>query len=383
MFSEPQQSGQSSEAPLIHGVPSSDGRVVLLRPKRCFDPGPDTLQPALQIYRPPISGLRMFLDVFRTSTLTFNDTSRHYRIKRLRAAWRALLHYRLWRCWYGFLLSSPLAVIARHHPRFYEKPFRPYLHRNLSRAERFRLIREHYLFIQQHAPEPFLAALLDNRPFLLNEQSVGDLKHPLYVNLGYARHMRQEGELTLSIGTLESHSAASRHEWIASLTFVVHLGASGWEILIGGVQGGHSGGEGKEGARLATRAFHGMRPKFLLIDILQALAASWNISHIYAVGDDAHVFRHRRYRGRIKIRSSYNDLWLEAQGHPVANGFFVLPASSRRRALTEIASNKRSEYAKRYRVLDAIQREIRAKARLRNDNPDKPPEAAGTTAVRS
>ncbi|HET7650815.1 MAG TPA: DUF535 family protein [Gammaproteobacteria bacterium] len=361
MLSEPQTSDPRPRPLDGHAVPSLEVRATPLRPCPDSGPHPDLHQPALQIHRPAVSEFRTFLEVFRTSSLTFSETSRHYHVKRVRAAWRALVHYRLWRCWYAFLLSSPLAAIARHHPRFYEKPFRPYLHRNLTRAESYRVIREHYLFVQQHAPVTFLAALLENRPFLLNEQSVGDLKAPLYVNLGYARHMRQEGELTLSLGTLESHNATPRHEWIASLTFVVHLGASGWEILIGGVQGGHAGGEGKDGAKLATRVFHGLRPKFLLIDILRQVAGSWNISHIYAVGDDAHVFRRRRYRNRINIRSSYNDLWREAGGQAVANGFFLLPAAAHRRSPAEIPSNKRAEYARRYDVLDAIHEEVHAK----------------------
>lgn len=341
----------TSETAIREGLPPAIPRLSL-------HPGVDHRQPALHLRSPGSSKWRALQDIFRTSKLAFGDESRQRYVKQLRAAVRALIHFRTWRHWHAFLSSSPFAGIGQHHPRFYEKPFRPYLHRDLTSIECYRMLREHYYFLQQHAPPDFIQALVNNQPFVLNERTIVELKNPLFINLCYAKHNRQEGELTLSIGTRDSLNTVQEHAWIASLTFVIHYGASGWEILVGGVQGGHAGGKGKAEAKLATHVFYGMRPKFLLIEVLQQIASSWGISHIYAVGDDAHVFKRRRYRNRVIIRASYSELWTAAGGVPVANGFFLLPRERCRRPIEEISTHKRAEYKRRYHLLDAIHQEI-------------------------
>lgn len=283
--------------------------------------------------------------------------------KRARFMYRALSNFSVWRRWHGFLGSSPFGEIAVHFPRLYEKPLRPYLHKDLMRAEVLRVLREHYLFLQHRAPGAFVESLLKNRPFLLNERSIASLDVPLLLNLTYARHMQQEGELTLSIGLPDSVDTLHDHRWISALTFLLQYGASGWEILVGGVQGGHSE-KSKEDIKAATHCFHGFRPKHLLVHLLREIAATWGISRIYAIGDEAHCLRCARYRGRIEFKSSYDELWMESDGQPVANGFYSLPIVQHRRPLEDVPSRKRSQYRKRYALMDSVDAEIRDKLRL-------------------
>jgi|GEM_PF-15700 len=317
-------------------------------------------QPWLQVSTAMPQFRAAFREANALAQVMYPPRVRNSRVKRLKFIYRTMSRFSIWGQWREFLRSSPLGGIAAHFPRLYEKPFRPYLHKDLIRTDCYRVLREHYLFLQHHAPGKFVESLLKNRPFILNESSVGELAEPLLLNLTYAKHMQQEGELTLSIGWPDSLDTLHDHRWISSLTFLVQYGASGWEILVGGVQGGHSD-KSKEDVKLATHCFHGLRPKHLLIHLLREIAATWGISRIYAIGDEAHCLRSRRYRGRIHFMSSYDELWRDVDGRPAANGFYSLPVEQHRRPLEEVASRKRSQYRKRYALMDSIDAELRQK----------------------
>jgi uncharacterized protein VirK/YbjX len=269
----------------------------------------------------------------------------------------------VWLQWRGFLESSPFQKLARDFPRLYEKPLRPYVHKGLEHAEILEVLRDHYLFLERHAPPRLVGCLLENRSFMLNEHSLDALEQPLFLNLSYARHMQQEGELTLSLGQGDSLDTLDYHRWISSLTFVLRQGAAGREIVIGGVQGGHSENS-REDVRLATHVFHGLRPKHLLVYLLREIASLWGVARSQAVSDSAHCLTRGRYQGRIKIVSSYDELWQDVGGQLGEDGFYSLPLAHSRRPLEEVPSRKRAQYRRRYALMDGIAAEIREKLAL-------------------
>jgi len=204
-----------------------------------------------------VSRWRTLKDIFSITRIIDPIYSNHRHTIRTRFFFRALCNYSIWQNWHGFLKSSQFGAIAHNYPRLYEKPLRPYLHRDLTGSDCHRMLRQHYLFLQRHAPAELISAILSNEPFILNEYSLNDLSEPLLINFTYSKHMQQEGELTLSLGRPESVNTFKEHEWIASLTFVIHYGTSGWEILIGGVQGGRTD-ESKKDAKHAPQALAGV-----------------------------------------------------------------------------------------------------------------------------
>lgn len=318
-------------------------------------------QPALQMRDGAVSKWRALKNLHAVSRAIYPTGGKRVAVKRIRFLARALWNFSLWRHWYGLLQASPFGAVAHHYPRLYEKPLRPYLHRQLTHAECHRVLREHYLFMQRHASPALVRAILANEPFLLNERSRGELQEPLIINLTYAKHMQQEGEMTLSIGRPYSVRAHFEHEWIASLTFVVQYGATGWEIFVGGIQGGHTA-TGREDFRRATHVFHGFRPKHLLMYVLREVAAAWGITRIYAVSDAAHCFMRKRYRDRIhKMESSYDEFWRDVGGQLAAYGFYLIPAGNPHRLIQTVPSRKRAQYLRRYAMLENIRCEIRHK----------------------
>lgn len=295
----------------------------------------------------------------RTSWLLCNQTGLQGAIKRARFTLRAAMNLTVWRRWFQFLEGSPFAALAAAYPRLYEKPLRPYVHKDITAPAAVGMLEQHYSFLLQRAPATLLQALCGNEPFLLNERT-RDAETPLVINLTYAKHMQQEGELTLSLGPPESMQSSWQHAWIASLTFTICRDAEGWAFRVGGVQGGMQA-TGKQDAKLATRVFYGLRPKSLLIHVLRELAASWGIGRIQGISDAKHCFMRKRYRGRIRIKSSYDELWREAGGQLTADGYFDIPVLLPRRSLASIPSRKRAQYQRRYELLAGIDAEIRSK----------------------
>ncbi len=290
----------------------------------------------------------------------FDQPGLHAWSKRVRFTARALRHFRTWRTWYSFLQTSRFAAIGRFFPRLAETPFRPYLHKDMRTAERARVLLEHYDFIGRYTPAALQSALLQNQPFLLNEACLPLQSEALLINLTYAKHMKQEGELSLSLGRTDSLDTHREHAWIASLTFSVRRRGESWVIVVGGLQGGHAE-TGRDDARAATDVFHGLRPKPLLVHVLRQLATCWDIESIYGITNEAHCFMRRRYRGRISIKSSYDELWAEQGGQWQADGYYRLPVQVARRDLQDVPSRKRSQYRRRYALLDSLDQEIQAK----------------------
>jgi uncharacterized protein VirK/YbjX len=75
------------------------------------------------------------------------------------------------------------------------------------------------------------------------------------------------------------------------------------------------------------------------------------------------VLKRLRYRYRSVIKSSYNEVWMEAGGVSAANGFFKLPMDVERRALETVASHKRAQYQRRFKMLDDCAAELRTHLR--------------------
>lgn len=311
----------------------------------------------------PSSAWLALSDLHALACHIYPRQANHRFAKRTRFIYRAFTSPSVWLPWHSFLESTPFERLARAFPRLYEKPLRPYLHKGLRPGGVLRMLRSHYQFLQHHAPSGLVGALLDNRPFVLNERSVAGLEQPLLLNLSYARHMQQEGELTLSLGLQDSLDTLDHHRWVSSLTFMLRRGAGGRELLVGGIQGGHSE-DSREQIRLATQAFHGLRPKHLLIHLLRQVASSWGASDILAVSDSSHCLMRGRYRGRIKIVSSYDDLWQEAGGTLREDGFYSLPVARDRRPIEDVPSRKRAQYRRRYALMDSIDAEMREKLAL-------------------
>lgn len=130
------------------------------------------------------------------------------------------------------------------------------------------------------------------------------------------------------------------------------------DLLMASIQGPK--GEGAQDAvRRLTKALHGVRPMFLMVDAMKLLAQNWGLG---LTGIPYAQQTKVRINGSRKVYFNYDDFWEENGGTREANAW-RLPLTIERRPLEEIASKKRSMYRKRYEMLDGL--EAQMKERLR------------------
>ena len=167
---------------------------------------------------------------------------------------------------------------------------------------------------------------------------------------------KREGELVLNLFRESLR--------VASLAFI--LGTQGGEpaIFIGALQGinrGVSSEESLEIFRSLTKDFDGLRPKSLLVDIMQMIASGLGIRLLLAVADENRHHRHTYFgpEERTKLAANYDEIWTEHGGSRSAiAGFYQLPLRAVRKDLAEVPAKKRAMYRRRYSMLAEVENEI-------------------------
>jgi uncharacterized protein VirK/YbjX len=158
----------------------------------------------------------------------------------------------------------------------------------------------------------------------------------------------KEGEATLAL--YDSQDIA-----LAQLTFTLCRWEGITTLFIGGLQGARARlGHGH--IQKATRQCHGLFPKRLVLEAARQVALRLGARQILAVSNHTHIYRSWRYRlsKRSVFLADYDAFWREMGGEPGQEGHFLLPLTTLRRPLAEIASKKRAEYRRRYALLDAM-----------------------------
>ena len=225
----------------------------------------------------------------------------------------------------------------------------PYQNAGWDAGQRIARITAHYREIDRLGP-PF--------PFSVDERLVladlGD-RHPgTRLVLDQPRWFVREGGLTLNLFVDDFRAY--------SLAFSLWREAGGGLIVyIGGLQGRNSDGA-LDLYRDLTRAFHGIRPRDLLIECLRMLARHWGAAGIEAVSDAARHHNHPYFGASqgTKDGQDYDLIWADRGGAPIAGGSHGLPLASDRRSMEDIKPNKRSMYRQRYAFLDTLEAEMTA-----------------------
>ncbi|TCV96801.1 hypothetical protein EDC52_104241 [Biostraticola tofi] len=223
------------------------------------------------------------------------------------------------------------------------KIHRPYLLAGLSVSARARALTDHYQFTQS-LKNPALRQLLQAREEATLVTFTG--KNGEYFDIGCCSgHFDREGEVTLVV--------KYNDVTLAALSFSVIQKAGLTSVVIGGLQGPRKD-ISNDIIREATKASFGLFPKRVLMEVLFILAGQCDIKQIFAVSDDNHVFRSLRYRHSKKdhLFASYSDFWSSLHGTLSNDGLYALPLAMPRKELEQIVSKKRSEYRRRYELLD-------------------------------
>jgi uncharacterized protein VirK/YbjX len=253
--------------------------------------------------------------------------------------------------WFSFHDEPAISGFSRANPRLIFRALTSYMSVRWNLTHRMKVIQDTYRFIVNQGG--FLEAAMQCREGMTLAQFDLGRGQKARIRMGSDAQFRKEGEISLF---LELDGVEGP---VTGLAFSL-VQDRGWIALIGGFQGRKGGDE--ETIKLATKAMHGLRPKSLMILLIQELAQTLGISELRGVGNRVQVFRARMNNPLVparKIHFDFDALWTEAEGELGEDGWFVLPSTTPRRGPDQIKPNKRSMYAKRYLLLDDLVGQIR------------------------
>ena len=245
--------------------------------------------------------------------------------------------------------AEPLKALPARYPELLDKPMRPYRFASASARERAEMLENHYqlqLSCYPQLVEPLYLA--------------GGIELGRYPQSGcriVLRHdgtFRREAELALSI--IDSEGLR-----LYSCAFSLAGSAEQLHLVIGSMQGPEPGvANAQDKVRELTKEGQGLRPKSLLVQLVQQLALAMGSGEVLAVRKRAHVFQAKRYSSKQKanLQADYDELWQEFGAQDVDANFVALQLQPRK-PLEEIASKKRAMYRRRYEWLDQLELAIR------------------------
>ncbi len=256
---------------------------------------------------------------------------------------RSRINYALANQWIAFWNSSAsLNEIARSEPSILKKVFRPYLTNRLSCYDRLDVLTSHYTLIAQHGLSDIVLRATKS-PVQLCEFS-GRSEHLYQIRLVVDNNMEREGEMVLQL------VGNGNILFSVAFTFFDHTRVP--TVAIGCLQGGRCV-DNQEQIRFATRDLFGLRPKTLMVRLVQHIGHELGYRDLLLVGNQNRTV-HQQLRKGI-VFADYDTTWLELGAERRADGDFKMACT----ALVEpdflaLASNKRSEAKKRFALLSTI-----------------------------
>ncbi len=240
-----------------------------------------------------------------------------------------------------FMNNNPLwQPIFTQHPYRVNTLLSRYCDKRFSATQRLQAIKTHFTV----AEKQFGAALCEK---LIALQSVllSQLTDELALNLTLNYIDPYEGFFAIGLT-----DANQRTIYSAGFTFLADN-----RLLIASIQG-PKGNDAQELVRHTTKALHGVRPMFMLVDAFKVLTDTLNCR---LEGIPHKCQAKYRWNDSAKLLFNYDEFWQENEGKSAEN-YWQISTALERRPLDEIQSKKRSMYRKRYEMFDKMTAEIQS-----------------------
>lgn len=230
------------------------------------------------------------------------------------------------------------------------KLHRPYLSSAMNSADACGSLIHHYDFLSYRLPNRLCRQLYGIHSHLLAKISVKNGQE-FTINIASEDRYSREGELTLFF-----YNSDMIH--LARLTFSIISYDGKPTLFIGGLQGAEAAVPHKT-IQNATKACYGLFPKRILFEVAGYFAQRYGIKQIAAVGNKTHVYNNWRYLKKFKcLYANYDHFWLSLGATEDKKRHFHLPMERSRKLIESVASKKRAEYQRRYRLLDDLKQQI-------------------------
>ena len=257
---------------------------------------------------------------------------------------RVLIYRRQTLIWVRFLYSTPLlAQLLAASPRLFQKIYWPYLTKTLRCQDRLDTLMTHYQFVEQRGLDAIVARAA------LSPQMLGSIEGKsgqLYeIRLAAATTSESEGELILQLWRQET--------LIYGIAFSILKNQEHPVIGVGCLQGPSRHIDGLELIQQTTRDLHSLRPKNLMVRLLQQFGRDCGCTQLILVSNLNVVVQNAINKGRM--HADYDAFWVELGASRQGEGNFLLGCEQPVLNLEEIASKKRSEAKKRAALLASAQ----------------------------
>jgi Uncharacterized protein conserved in bacteria len=228
---------------------------------------------------------------------------------------------------------------------------RPWLSVDMSRQSALEALNWHYQTMSKTLPATLMNGYLSKQGVTLLTLTGKD-ECQFTIRLCADAFLDKEGEATLAF-------CDHQNTVLAEMTFTLCQLDGKTTLFIGGLQGAKAFVP-HELIQGATKACHGLFPKRLLVEAAMTLGTAFPVEQILAVSNATHIYRSWRYRKKKegKLLADYDSFWRSMSGEPLPSGHFQLPLEMARKPMEEIASKKRSEYRRRYELLDSLIEQI-------------------------
>ncbi|MBV6821193.1 VirK/YbjX family protein [Rahnella sp. PD12R] len=308
----------------------------------------------------PLSGLQLMTALLSCRTVPGPSWKLpRYRFKFL---YRALLHPRRTFAMLDYLAHHPQRdEILAAMPSLPCKLHRIYQTANITPEQAMKRITDHYDMIGHCLPDAINHGYLSKKEMAIATLT-GKEEQRYAITFNAIARLDKEGEATLTFHNAEGVSIA-----IVTFSFIEYQGKP--TLFIGALQGPKANVDHQEIQR-ATKACHGLFPKRLVIEALTTLADVTGMTQLVAVGNHTHIYENPRYKKRKgMVFADYDSFWETMEAKPGEDGYFHLPRQIAHRPLEEIASKRRSEYRRRYQLLDDLESQIRQTFTRGHGNP--------------
>jgi uncharacterized protein VirK/YbjX len=238
-------------------------------------------------------------------------------------------------------------VILNQKPHVFGTVEWPYMHNQWSVPKRLQSILTHYQLIKSL---PKFLDVSDEQPKKILDLNVH--VSGLSVVIDRAEWFRREGEVVLNL--------FKDNLRVESIAFTFAKENDELVLYVGAIQGIHANEDSLSINKLLTKSLEGMRPRSFAVELVKMIASKVGAKRIYAISDEHRHHRHAYFGNRHKdtLKSQYNLVWEAHGGELLANGFYSIPADTKRKDIAEVPSNKRAMYRRRYTMLDSIEQLI-------------------------
>lgn len=260
---------------------------------------------------------------------------------------RNFLHPSLSKNWKEFLttqfIALPRDLLVLQQGRIH----RPFYDKRLSRVEKVKLLKNCYESVVLKFKADVLLKLISTPGMKVCEFSTKNNERYqliLSTEIQYSR----EGFFTLVL--------LDQLGKVITIAFSIDFSKDKPRLLIGSLQA--TAHDGLNRIRFATHEMFGLQPRIFLVHILKLFSKSLGVKEIEAISDKNHVYNSLRYRRRSKNKFQSYDIFWEQVGKSSENGNFNIDVDIHRKAIEEYPSKKRSEYRKRFALLDEIEEQL-------------------------